>query len=277
MSRHRSPGGRYAPPRPETSAVALSGVRGTQPARHRALSESAVRNGMSAAAAAGGVLAVVVPAVAVTTPAAAPPAAEDATVLRLAAEEEATASAAEVEAATGVRMITSIVPVEDMPEPEPPEVDVSELLKAVGLADVARQADELRLAREAAARCDADLDGLGRVKPWVRDAARFLSCLFDEPTLIGVSRRSRDSDHPTGLALDLMVRGERGDRIARCALSNQEALGISYVIWKQRVNYGDGWERMEDRGSATENHFDHVHISFERRAPGGIPLAELCD
>ena len=66
MSRHRSPGGRYAPPRPETSAVALSGVRGTQPARHRALSESAVRNGMSAAAAAGGVLAVVVPAVAVT-------------------------------------------------------------------------------------------------------------------------------------------------------------------------------------------------------------------
>ena len=277
MSRHRSPGGRYAPPRPETSAVALSGVRGTQPARHRALSESAVRNGMSAAAAAGGVLAVVVPAVAVTTPAAAPTAAAaDATVLRLAAEEEAAARATEVDGATGVRMITSIVPVADTPEPDPPEVDVSELLKAVGLADVARQADELRLAREAAARCDADLDGLGRVKPWVRDAARFLSCLFDEPTLIGVSRRGRDSDHPTGLALDLMVRGERGDRIARCALSNQEALGISYVIWKQRINYGDGWERMEDRGSATENHFDHVHISFERRAPGGIPLAGLC-
>ena len=149
------------------------------------------------------------------------------------------------------------------PEPDPPEVDVSELLKAVGLADVARQADELRLAREAAARCDADLDGLGRVKPWVRDAARFLSCLFDEPTLIGVSRAAATPTTRRGLALDLMVRGERGDRIAACALANQEALGISYVIWKQRVNYGDGWERMDDRGSATENHFDHVHISFE--------------
>jgi hypothetical protein len=276
VSRHRFPGGRYAPPRPDTRAVALPGVR-TRPARHRAVSESAVRNGMSAAAAAGGMLAVVVPTVAVPAPAAAPSAAaDDATVLRLAADEEAAITEAEP-GTSGVRMLASVVPVADTPEAEPPEIDVGELLKAAGLADVARQAEELRAAREAAARCDADLDGLGRVKPWVRDAARFLSCLFDEPALIGVSRRSRDSDHPRGLALDLMVRGERGDRIAACALANREALGITYVIWKQRVNYGDGWERMEDRGSATENHFDHVHISFERRAPGGIPLAARCD
>jgi hypothetical protein len=59
-------------------------------------------------------------------------------------------------------------------------------------------------------------------------------------------------------------------------LRNQEALGISYVIWKQRVNYGDGWERMEDRGDATENHFDHVHISFEPGAGSGVPDPELC-
>jgi hypothetical protein len=251
-------------------------MRTTRPAQHRALSESAVRNGMTAAAAAGGMLAVVVPTAAVTSPATQPvAAAADETVVRLAADEEE-ATTARV-ASDGVLMLASIVPVADTSEPEPPEVDVSDLLKAVGLADVARQADELREAREAAARCNADLDGLGRVKPWVREAARFLSCLFDEPTLIGVSRRSRDSDHPTGLALDLMVRGERGDRIAQCALENREALGIKYVIWKQRVNYGDGWERMEDRGSATENHFDHVHISFDRGAPGGVPAAERCD
>ena len=271
MSRHRSPGGRYAPPRPDARAVA-PGARGTRPAQHRALSESALRNGMSAAAAAGGVLAVVMPAVAVTTPDAGPASADDATVLRLASDEEA----ASAERASAVRMIASIVPVSDTPEPEPPEVDVSDLLKAVGLADVARQAEELQAARESAAQCDVDLDGLGRVKPWVREAARFLSCLFDEPPLIGVSSRGRHSDHPSGLAIDLMVRGERGDRIAACALANREALGITYVIWKQRVNYGDGWERMEDRGSETENHFDHVHISFQRHAPGGVPLAALC-
>jgi hypothetical protein len=274
VSRHRSPGGRYAPPRPGTRAVALPGAHGTRPARHRAAVESALRNGLTAAATAGGVLAVVVPTVPPPAPAGAL-AADDATVLRLTADEEADAG----RAAGGdhVRMVVSVVPVVDTPEPQPPEVDVSELLKAIGLADVAREAEELQAAREAAARCGADLDGLGRVKPWVRDAARFLSCLFDEPTLIGVSRRSRDSDHPRGLALDLMVRGERGDRIAACALANREALGISYVIWKQRVNHGDGWERMEDRGNATENHFDHVHISFERRAPNGTPRADLCD
>jgi hypothetical protein len=227
---------------------------------------------MAAAAAAGGALAVVMPTVAITTGPAQEAAADDATVLRLAAGQDAT------DVATGgLRMLASIVPVAHVREPEPPEVDVSDLLKAAGLADVARRAEEERAAREAAARCDVDLDGLGRVKPWVREAARFLSCLYDEPDLIGVAQRSRDSDHPRGLGLDLMVRGERGDRIAQCALANQEELGISYVIWEQRVNYGDGWERMSDRGGDTENHFDHVHISFERSSPGGeTALVERC-
>jgi hypothetical protein len=175
-------------------------------------------------------------------------------------------------AAGDVRMLTSIVPVTATDEPEQPEFDVSDLVKAAGLAEAAREVEE----RRAAAECDADLDGIGRVKPWVRDAARFLSCLYDEPDLIGVAQRSRDSDHPRGLALDLMVRGERGDRIAECALANQDELGVDYVIYKQRVNYGDGWERMADRGGITENHYDHVHVSFERGGGGGVPLADRC-
>jgi hypothetical protein len=73
-----------------------------------------------------------------------------------------------------------------------------------------------------------------------------------------------------------MVRGEKGDRIARCALANQEELGIDYVIWKQRINYGDGWERMADRGGITENHYDHVHISFKRSVGHGAPLVDRC-
>lgn len=37
------------------------------------------------------------------------------------------------------------------------------------------------------------------------------------------------------------------------------------MIYRQRIDSGDGWERMEDRGGATANHMDHVHISFEDR------------
>jgi hypothetical protein len=237
-----------------------------------------VRNGLTAAAAAGGVLAVVMPTVAVATgPVSDAAAADEATVLRLAADDERATTTTAAGSTTGsLRMLASFVPVADVREPEPPGFDVSELLKAAGLADVARKAEEEKAAREAATRCDADLGGLGRVKPWVRAAAQFLACLYDQPTLIGVAGRGRVSDHPSGHAMDLMVRGEQGDRIAECALANKDELGITYVIWEQRVNYGDGWERMSDRGGDTENHYDHVHISFDKRAPGGDAVAARC-
>jgi hypothetical protein len=39
-------------------------------------------------------------------------------------------------------------------------------------------------------------------------------------------------------------------------------LGITYLIWKQRRwSPGGSWVAMEDRGSATANHYDHVHVS----------------
>lgn len=175
-----------------------------------------------------------------------------------------------------VAMVASIAPVRETPEPKPPEVTATTLIKAAGLHEVARKAEELRAARKAAAGCDDEPRGLGPVKPWAREAARFLSCLYDHPTLLGVGMRGGASDHPTGHAVDFMARGERGDRIAQCALSNQKALGISYVIWKQRINYGSGWEPMEDRGSITENHYDHVHVSFVKRPPGGVPDPGRC-
>jgi len=54
-----------------------------------------------------------------------------------------------------------------------------------------------------------------------------------------------------------------GDALAEFALIRQGEFGISYVIWRQRINFGSGWEQMEDRGSITQNHYDHVHTSFE--------------
>lgn len=58
-----------------------------------------------------------------------------------------------------------------------------------------------------------------------------------------------------------------GDAHAEYALTHQAESGIQYVIWRQRYNDGGGWDPMEDRGSITQNHYDHVHISFLESAP----------
>lgn len=120
--------------------------------------------------------------------------------------------------------------------------------------------------------CALPTSGLGPVKSWVRAAAVLLGCRFGEPTMFGVAGRSGASDHPSGLAVDFMVDRATGDRLAACALKNADALGVKYVIWRQRINTGNGWEAMEDRGSVTANHMDHVHISFNSTAPAASTI-----
>lgn len=241
--------------------------------RHRSAPSRvcALRRGVTAAAVTSGALAVAAPTAALLPGADAAP--------RQAAAQIGLASSDVVEEALpvvdGTRIAMSVLPVRAASW-QPPGLDTAERLrKSAALNDAAWAAEQERLAREARVHCDVPLGGLGAVKSHVRDAARFLSCLYDQPDLIGVAGRARVSDHATGLALDLMVRGERGDRIAQCALANRAALGITYVIWEQRINHGSGWTRMENRGSDTENHVDHVHISFGRSA-GGTPDPDLC-
>ena len=79
-------------------------------------------------------------------------------------------------------------------------------------------------------------------------------------------------DHGKGLAIDFMVpvSSALGDQVAEYAIHNMASRGISYVIWKQRFyapfpsKYGPAytWNPMPDRGSVTENHYDHVHVSM---------------
>ncbi len=121
------------------------------------------------------------------------------------------------------------------------------------------------------AECGLDLSGLGDIKPWVTDAARYFGCQFGKPVMHGVGPRPNPSDHPRGLALDFMVDRRTGDALASCALNNWEALDIKYMIWRQRITFGSGWERMADRGGPTANHMDHVHVSFEDSANGRAP------
>ena len=79
-------------------------------------------------------------------------------------------------------------------------------------------------------------------------------------------------DHGKGLAIDFMVpvSSALGDQIADYAIQNMASRGIDYIIWKQRFyapydsKYGPAytWNPMPDRGSVTENHYDHVHVSM---------------
>lgn len=85
-------------------------------------------------------------------------------------------------------------------------------------------------------------------------------------------RPGDSGDHGKGLAIDFMVPegSELGDKIAEYAIQNMSSRGISYIIWKQRFyapfdsKYGPAntWNPMPDRGSVTENHYDHVHVSM---------------
>lgn len=102
-------------------------------------------------------------------------------------------------------------------------------------------------------------------KPHVARAGHLIADRFDVDSVGGKAGRTRKSDHPAGLALDFMVSSKKGDELAEFVLANRDLLKVKYVIWKQRINYGDGWKKMGDRGNKTENHFDHVHVSFERR------------
>jgi hypothetical protein len=90
---------------------------------------------------------------------------------------------------------------------------------------------------------------------------------------IGCLRPGDPGEHGSGRACDFMEsfgvmppadRVAHGDRVAQYAIDNAGRLGVMYIIWKQRIwdtRTGGGWRQMEDRGSITQNHFDHVHIS----------------
>ena len=78
--------------------------------------------------------------------------------------------------------------------------------------------------------------------------------------------RSGGGEHSQGRALDIMVPSSSlGDAIAAFARENYRALGVSEVIWSQRIwtveRGSEGWRWMADRGSVTANHYDHVHVT----------------
>ncbi|HFV2811233.1 TPA: LysM peptidoglycan-binding domain-containing protein [Streptococcus agalactiae] len=87
-------------------------------------------------------------------------------------------------------------------------------------------------------------------------------------------RAGDPGDHGKGLAVDFIVGKNQalGNEVAQYSTQNMAANNISYVIWQQKFYsntnsiYGPAntWNAMPDRGGVTANHYDHVHVSFNK-------------
>jgi hypothetical protein len=112
----------------------------------------------------------------------------------------------------------------------------------------------------------------GPVKPQSQAAANAVVSNVpgaDAITIGGTRASATDPDgHPSGLALDYMVLSDSalGSAIVQYSIDHWAELGVEYVIYKQRIlNFPNGsWQPMEDRGSPTANHMDHVHVNYLR-------------
>lgn len=110
---------------------------------------------------------------------------------------------------------------------------------------------------------------LGAVKPWVRSAAGEIGALYDIKTVYGWA--AGKYDHPKGLALDFMtnnlgapaLKNPVGARLATYAWAHRARLGVTYVIWDNRIisvaRAAEGWRPY----SGDSRHEDHVHVSFQ--------------
>ena len=113
------------------------------------------------------------------------------------------------------------------------------------------------------------------ITPRMRQVRDEVDRRFGPFPAIGCYRPGSDGEHPLGRACDFMLSSggvmptassiQKGYDIAAWAQANASRLGIMYIIYRQRIwdvrMASSGWVPMEDRGSITANHYDHVHIS----------------
>jgi hypothetical protein len=94
---------------------------------------------------------------------------------------------------------------------------------------------------------------------------RAICARYPQVTSFGGRRASNDF-HGSGRAVDNMISNSTvGWQIARWVRANAKQLGVSEVIYSQKIwtvqRGSEGWRPMSNRGSATANHYDHVHVS----------------
>ncbi len=109
---------------------------------------------------------------------------------------------------------------------------------------------------------------LGPVKPWVQANAEHLGHKFNISVIGGYRSTGSvpNSDHPKGLAIDLMCDIPTGERIVAYVRANWTRFNISYVIHNRRIWNGPS---NEQRYFGPSPHTDHVHISYKATGTGG--------
>ena len=86
------------------------------------------------------------------------------------------------------------------------------------------------------------------------------------PEITSYGGWSNHGEHSSGRAIDIMTSDvELGTAIAEFLRAHASELDLYDVIWRQHiwtpVRSSEGWRPMPSRGSATANHYDHVHVS----------------
>ena len=101
------------------------------------------------------------------------------------------------------------------------------------------------------------------VSPNIVKVHQAVCAAFPEITTYGTFRS--DGEHGQGIAVDIMVSGDLGWEVAEFVREHYSELGVSYLIYSQQIwsveQAAAGWRGMSDRGSATANHYDHVHVT----------------
>lgn len=85
------------------------------------------------------------------------------------------------------------------------------------------------------------------------------------PELTTYGGQDGHGEHVNGQAIDFMVTdSSTGQRLADYLYANRAELDLFDIIWNMQIwtieRSAEGFRPMSDRGSATANHMDHVHI-----------------
>ncbi len=110
-------------------------------------------------------------------------------------------------------------------------------------------------------------DGSGTESGLTSSAVRlFRAACAAFPALSSYGGYDGHGEHSSGKAIDFMVTDPSlGQALADWARAHAPALDLYDILWQQHiwtpVRASEGWRSMPDRGSATANHFDHVHIA----------------
>lgn len=116
-----------------------------------------------------------------------------------------------------------------------------------------------------------------KLDPAASKLQHLVDAYFPAIKTIGGFRDDPYPYHPSGQAIDVMIPGydtprgrKLGYSILKWALANADKLDLEHAIYQQRIWYpgGIGDHAMEDRGSDTTNHMDHIHFNMIQDAEG---------